>query len=391
MTRKQHAKGEQGQVLILLVLSMVVLIGMAALVVDVGMGWYARRQLQATVDAAALAGAQNLPDPNAAMATAQDYFGRNPVHGVSAIADTVVTKCVTTAPGCSPSNAIVVTATARADTFFARVLGIDSWTVGAKATACQPCGGKPLDIMIILDRTGSMLQGGTPNKITNAKAGINTLIGFFDPGTVNIGLAVMAPADSVATRCSAPTATAYDKTTSTYVVVPLSHDYKVNGVVDPTSNLVSTVNCIKAGQSTSYALAIEAAQAELATNGRPDALHVIVFLTDGAANTGPGFYPATSPYNTEPCGSGVTSAAAAKAAGTRIYTIGYAIGGDQCRSDAGALETPAITPDQALAAIASTPSDYYVKPDTGTLDGIFSAIAADIGQGASRLVDNGWG
>ncbi len=42
-------------------------------------------------------------------------------------------------------------------------------TVGAKATACQPCGAKPLDIMIVLDRTGSMSEGGTPNKLVNAR------------------------------------------------------------------------------------------------------------------------------------------------------------------------------------------------------------------------------
>jgi Flp pilus assembly protein TadG len=389
--KKRARNGEQGQVIILLVLSMVVLIGMTALVIDVGIGWYARRQLQATVDAAALAGAQDLPSPAIASATANAYLGKNPVRAISSIQTSVITKCLSTAPGCNPANAVVVTATAKANTFFARVFGINSWTVTAKATACQPCGGKKLDVMILLDRTGSMNQGGSPNKITNAKAGIMTMLDFFDPGTVRAGLAVLAPADSVATRCQAPNAAAYDKTTSAYVVVPLANDFKVNGVIDPTSNLVSTVNCIKAAGSTSYALALEAAQAELATNGRPDAMHVIVFLTDGAANTGPGFYPANSPYNTEPCGSGVTSAAAAKAAGTRIYTIGYAIGGDVCRSDAGAPETPSITPDQALSQIATTPSDYYIKPDTGTLDAIFAAIAADINQGASRLVDNGWG
>ena len=86
-------------------------------------------------------------------------------------------------------------------------------------------------------------------------------------------------------------------------------------------------------------------------------------------------------------GRSITAAASAKAQGTRIYSIGYNLGSnDTCSND----PSGSITPQQALTAIASDPSDYYFEPGTGTLDGIFSAIAADIGQGASRLVDNGW-
>jgi hypothetical protein len=46
----------------------VVLLGMAAMVLDVGYAYYTHRSLQASADAAALAGAQELPDP----ARAQD-------------------------------------------------------------------------------------------------------------------------------------------------------------------------------------------------------------------------------------------------------------------------------------------------------------------------------
>ena len=52
---------QRGQSLVLVVISLTVLLGMAALVLDLGLGWYAKRQLQASVDAAALAGAQELP------------------------------------------------------------------------------------------------------------------------------------------------------------------------------------------------------------------------------------------------------------------------------------------------------------------------------------------
>jgi len=117
-----------------------------------------------------------------------------------------------------------------------------------------------------------------------------------------------------------------------------------------------------------------------------------VFLTDGAANTGPHFFSPGNIELTRPCQSGVNSAAAAKQAGTWVYTIGYSIGGDICQKDRqNGAESPAITPDQALAAMASSPSNYYVRPDTGQLNTIFTQIAADISTGSSRLVDDQWG
>ena len=115
------------------VISMTVLLGMAALVLDLGPRWYAKRQLQASVDAAALAGAEELPSNANAVARAHEYIVKTPTRGVSDLQDTTITKCRTTAPGCAPVNALTVKATAKADTAFARIFGINSMTVGAKA------------------------------------------------------------------------------------------------------------------------------------------------------------------------------------------------------------------------------------------------------------------
>ncbi len=385
---------QRGQSLVLVVLSMTVLLGMAALVLDLGLGWYAKRQLQASVDAAALAGAQELPSSANAVSRAHEYILKNPTRGVDGVQDTIITKCITAAPGCAPVNAVQVSARANADTAFARVFGINSMTVGAKATACQPCGAKPLDIMLVLDRTGSMGQGGTPNKLANARTGIATFLNFLDAGTALVGLAVLPPSNTLANRCSNPSTSTnwYDSASSVYTVVPLSNDFKVNGTINPGSNLIQTLNCQVPNGSTHYSLAIQAAQAELNLHGRPGVQDIIVFLTDGAANTGPHYLAAGNAERTQPCHSGITSATAAKATGTWVYTIGYSIGGDDCLADrqAGA-ESPFITPDQALSAMASNPGNYYVRPDTGQLNTIFTQIAADISAGSSRLVDEGWG
>ena len=50
-------------------------------------------------------------------------------------------------------------------------------------------------------------------------------------------------------------------------------------------------------------------------------------------------------------------------------------------------ESPAITSYATLSQIAS-PGNFYNKADPGQLDTIFAAIATDIGQGSSRLIDD---
>jgi putative Flp pilus-assembly TadE/G-like protein/VWA domain-containing protein len=385
-------RSERGQVLVLTIAGMfAALLGVAALVIDVGLAYDGHRKLQAAVDAAALAGAQALPNDATAKALAADFGpqGQNATATVTVDETKITTRCRAAAPGCSPANTISVEATGKTPTIFARILGIDSITVHAKATACSPCARQPIDVMLVLDRTGSMC---TPDcaDLENAKEGMRTFLREMDPAYDWVGMAVLPPAPTVAKRCDAPTTSAYDLTDAAYVIVPPRNDFKKNGVLDPGSALVKTIDCQKGGGGTAYANAIEAAQAQLkatdATYQRGNAQNVIVLLSDGAANRGPTYYDPTSPYRTQPCHQGIASSAAAKAAHTIVYSIGYDVGHDQCRSMTGADE--GITALDALTQIADSPENYYSKPDPGQLNGIFSAIAADILQGSSRLIDD---
>ena len=56
-----RARSDHGQATVLTVVFLVVLLGMAALVLDIGSWYRADRATQSTADAAALAGAQALP------------------------------------------------------------------------------------------------------------------------------------------------------------------------------------------------------------------------------------------------------------------------------------------------------------------------------------------
>ena len=120
-------------------------------------------------------------------------------------------------------------------------------------------------------------------------------------------------------------------------MVPLSHDYKnKDGSLNTSSNLVSTVNCVKGGGTTAYANAIDAAQAELQKDGRPRVPDVIVFLSDGAANTGPSYY-ATTRVPHPALSPGRHLGEQREGGGDDLYTIGYALGDDTggCNSDTG--------------------------------------------------------
>lgn len=397
---------EGGQAIVLVVVSLVVLLGMAALVIDVGYAYYTHRALQASADAAALAGAQELPDGARAELVAAGYTAvdgaKNSRPDIDGVTTTITTKCIASIPGCDPVNAVVVVEKAPTKTFFAGVLGLDVFNVKATSTACSPCGVRPLDIMMVLDRTGSMCQFSDGSwdpactDLNNAREGMKTFLGFLDPTTQWVGLATLPPAPTRSRRCNASdySSTEY-RSTYAYTLVPLSDDYSDKGNLDPGSDLVSTINCQKGGGYTAYAVALERAQQELELNGRPDVKDVIVFLSDGAANTGPSDYPSTSPYRRRPCWQGVQSAAAIKAKGTLIYSIGYdldALGGGAniCRSMSysGPTESPAITATQALQQIASAPGTFFDKPTPGQLKTIFTDIAVDLRRGTSALIDN---
>ena len=280
------------------------------------------------------------------------------------------------------------------------MLGINAFNIKATSTACSPCGVKPIDLMLVLDRTGSMCQTSSGasdpacTDLNNAKEGIRTLLTFLrreDAVGGPDGAAAGATASaSDATRRTTRTTTAQTLRTRSFA---LSDDFSSNGALVTSSDLVSTVNCQKGADRTAYANALEAAQKELDTNGRPDVKNVIVFLSDGAANIGPTYYSSSSPYRQRPCWQGVQSAATIKSKGTLIYSIGYdlnALGGgaNKCTQYDGDPESPAITAYDAIRQIASSPTAFFNKPGPGELKTIFTEIAVDLQRGTSALIDN---
>jgi hypothetical protein len=121
-------KNESGQAIVLMTLSLVAILGMAALVLDVGNWFHTKRQLQGTADAATLAGAQKLPDdPSGASTMAMSYANQN--GGNVAGANIIISSTVL------PNDTISVRARKTDPGFFSGVLGIASADIDARAKA----------------------------------------------------------------------------------------------------------------------------------------------------------------------------------------------------------------------------------------------------------------
>ncbi len=293
---------QRGQVLALVPIILIGLLGVGALVIDLGNVYIARRQLQVATQAAALAGAQQLNTSSASAAeNAADNYSAltgdknsNPdLTGVTMVSGYPKVACLsTTGVTCyssSGANAIVVEEQASVKTLFAKLFGVKSVSIAATATASAAGGGGgPFNVMIIVDATDSMNTADTtcsvpgiskPSREDCALYGVRTLLGTLEPcvanslkcpaagsaGTTDCALCgsnVPAPVDEVglstfpgltttaqvgldyACSASTPSTAKYSQTSPNppvYQIVPLSSDYRTSDTATllyPNSNMV---------------------------------------------------------------------------------------------------------------------------------------------------------
>ncbi|MEA2213916.1 MAG: putative Flp pilus-assembly TadE/G-like [Solirubrobacteraceae bacterium] len=124
--RRGRSGEESGVVIVLVAGMLVVILGMAALAIDIGSFYQAQRQAQAAADAGALAASQDLP--SSAVAAAADgttYASRN-----------FPAAHVTVTPNYNNvSNQVKVTVSAQTPSFFGQLFGITHADVNASAVA----------------------------------------------------------------------------------------------------------------------------------------------------------------------------------------------------------------------------------------------------------------
>jgi Flp pilus assembly protein TadG len=409
---RQLVRDDRGQALPLVAVMMTFMLGMAGMTADVGHLLYCHAELQATTDAAALAGAQALPYTTATTvatsysAVSGGYNARGSLSNVTMVSGYPKLKCFTTLQAmgmacASPANAngIQVRQQMNVPMFFMGLFGHSTMPITAVSTAAmRGSSATPYNVVIIVDTTGSMNNLDTDSqcvttRIACALAGVQVLLQNLSPcgsqltscGTVTNGNVTGAvdkvsiftfPGVTSATaandyNCSGaqPTVSGYTyPTLPTYQIVPLSSDYRASDSITTltqTSNAVAAVGgkigCTglyaKGGAGTYYAGVMYAAQSQLASAATAGTQNVIILLSDGDASSGNmtstnnnGTYPSS----VDQCQQAVTAASAATAAGTRVYTVAYGATSSGCSTDGGA-----ITPCQTMQRMASAPQYFF--------------------------------
>jgi len=189
---------ESGATAILVATALPALVGLGALGIDAGYAYYAQRALQASTDAAALAGAQVIGTGGSASTAATTYGATGSLNdnpNLSGVTISATFKCYSSlglacstnqTPSCAVAssncagtngaNGVEVVQTAQVPTFFARIFGINSVNISATASAAMRGGvPTPLNVALIVDTTHSM--GGAPTgPAATACSGYSTAI-----------------------------------------------------------------------------------------------------------------------------------------------------------------------------------------------------------------------
>jgi hypothetical protein len=321
-------KGRRGQVLIFFTLWLPMLFGMAALVIDFGYIYLDNNELNASTQAAALAGAYAMSQPGATAASTTtavtaytggtgDNNSDTNLKGASMMTGYPVLKCLNTLTsvfgiqcyGPSNSNAIVVSQKVKVPLFFLRMFGGASATLTATATASMKGATvEPWNIAVVVDSTQSMNNSDSDSNCSNSRiycalAGVQTLLNGISPCPASLASCGTATGGNVANsvdrvtlltfppvttatvadeyNCSGNSATTAYYTSPTlpasvtYQIVGFSSDYLLSDAattLNPNSNLVKAIGgksgCtgLRAigGSGTYYAQVITTAQAYLA-------------------------------------------------------------------------------------------------------------------------------
>ena len=157
MRTRRDRSPTKGVVLVFVALALLVVVGCMALAVDVGYRHVVQTQLQTAADAAALAGASGLSvDQDTARHRALEYAQKNPANGAPVLLQAEDVRLLP--EGTAQPTAIQVTARLSPErgtavgSFLAKLVGVDSFTIVASATATFG----PRDIMLTLDYSASM-------------------------------------------------------------------------------------------------------------------------------------------------------------------------------------------------------------------------------------------
>lgn len=355
---------ERGVALVLITGGMVAMLGIVGLTLDGGRYYETRRQLQNAVDAAAHAGAQELPDTTTAETKAQQYWDLNK----PSVADSSSISVTFPDAGSGWADArIQIDVDATVNFSILSLLGKPSGSVGAFAEA----GAQVKDLVVVLDRSGSMCYG-SHSWYCNDSYRLAAPDGTVDPAfswepmrstqeaAVNFSMFFTPVYDRFGLVSYSQTAALNEALTSDFNDVDDTSfsDDTINGCVD-CSEFADEVLELQPGGSTNIGHGINLAANELLYGaGRATAAKIMIVMTDGIANRcdASGWSCGTSAAETYAYNEAITAANN----GIAIYTIGLG---------------PSVN-DTLLQDIANVGGGIYLNaPTADDLETTFEQIA----------------
>jgi len=292
--------GRYGSAMMLMLALLIVVVGMVAFTVDVGLMVLLQAEVQNAVDAGAVAAALELQrrpyDFDAARNAARDFVQLNSVGMTGLVAKDAIEvesgdfdpDTNTFTAGASRPNAVRVRATQdNQPFFFAKLLGHD--TFGALAPAIASCRRK-MDIMLVLDLSGSMEDEGRIEALRNAApAFIDIIEDLKDDDHIGV-MGLSADPDDYDPEDEGHSGRLY------YSGLHPTSDHNV-GVLEATlsddfsylRDSVLTEDVLEAGKYTRYtgtgaAIGDAAHYLTYGSEARDDTQKVIVLMSDGRAN-----------------------------------------------------------------------------------------------------------
>ena len=322
MKNQKTKKRQQGIAVIMTVLTMMIAVPLVGLAFDVGILYMIRGKLYQAVDAAALAGARALgqgPDSGTQTSNAQTaatkYFNANfPTGFWGTISVNFPTPTVdsTSTPNYRSVNTI---ATVTAPLYFLRMLGQNTATIAATATA----GRRDALVMLVLDRSYSMLntfQGSTACAIMKTDAA--NFLSNFAQGRDMVGLTIFG--------------------SSAYTYAPTTSFGTPDGNGNTVASLIGSINC---NGNTNMTEAVQQAYAQIQAVNSTSRANVIVMMTDGRPN---GFTGNYSSYRKGTCNPTTLRGVYAQWAGGPL-TSGETAGLMLWVAPNASYDADAVTPD----------------------------------------------
>lgn len=171
MRKTRYDKKEAGAVLLTVALFLTLLLGFTALGIEAGRWYLIRAELSKSVDAGALAGARNISNPHVDPTTlAEEYTAENFPIGFLGTPGSGTGSASFNAEMLE-NGKILVNGHASATAVLAQVLGFNQIPVSSAGVAQK----RPVEIMLVLDRSGSM--SGQP--FADLKVAAKSFLDFF--------------------------------------------------------------------------------------------------------------------------------------------------------------------------------------------------------------------